>query len=278
MTTKWATLHGYEVLGTLVLIGSTDRPVGEHVHRLLAPFAGPSDSSPGDGPRFSLVGGKGKHDLYADGDRLVGTGSRSRLIRLLLMDINRMALGNYAHFACHAGVIATPSAAIAFPSRSGGGKSTLTAACLLAGFEYVSDEALCLHLRSAEVVPYPKPLGLSAWSRRQLGLEGANFSYASDGEEALIAPEDMGARIVSGAPLPLGDVILIQREKGALELKPAARTEIVTALIRRSFNHYKHPRDSFRLVTEQAQRGRAWRLTFEDPTAAARLLHDRFMS
>ena len=277
MTTKWATLYGYEILGTVVFVGSTDGPVGEHIHRLLAPFAGPSDSTPGEMPSFSLVGGKGKHDLYADGDRLVGSGSWSRLIRLLLMDINRMALGNYAHFACHAGVVATSSAAIAFPSRSGGGKSTLTAACLLVGFDYVSDEALCLHLRSDEVIPYPKPLGLSAWSRRQLGLEGANFSYAPDGEEAFIAPEDMGARIVS-APLPLSDVVLIQREKGALELEPAARTETVTTLIRRSFNHYKHPGDSFRLVTAQAQSGRAWHLTFEDPTAAARLLRDRLMS
>ncbi|MDQ1715499.1 MAG: hypothetical protein QOC60_1444, partial [Frankiaceae bacterium] len=71
--------------------------------------------------------------------------------------LNAAVIESCQPLTVHAGVVASPSGAIALPAVSGAGKSTLVAACLLAGLDYVSDEAL--HLGHGEygghAVPYP---------------------------------------------------------------------------------------------------------------------------
>jgi hypothetical protein len=73
----------------------------------------------------------------------------------------------------HAGVVAAGGAAIAFPGPSGAGKTTLTVACLLAGLEYGSDEALCLDWETGAVLPYPRPLALTPAAAELAGAGGA---------------------------------------------------------------------------------------------------------
>ena len=62
----------------------------------------------------------------------------------LLALLNRTALAQCRSYAVHAGAVARSGAVTAFPAVSGAGKTTLTAACLRSGFDYVSDEALVL--------------------------------------------------------------------------------------------------------------------------------------
>ena len=92
--------------------------------------------------------------------------------------------------AIHAGVVAIGDSTIAFPSVSGNGKTTLTAACLLSGFSYISDEALVLD-DNGSVIPYPKPLALSKWSCETLGI-------AVEREETLVTAADLGAVVEQG--------------------------------------------------------------------------------
>jgi hypothetical protein len=51
--------------------------------------------------------------------------------------------------------------AILLPAPSGGGKSTLVAGLVRAGFGYLSDEAGALDPSTGRIVPYPRPIALA---------------------------------------------------------------------------------------------------------------------
>ncbi len=193
----------------------------------------------------------------------------------LLTSLNDQALSRTRWFATHAGAVALGGRVVAFPGASGSGKSTLTAACLLRGFGYVSDEALCLEPDGA-VVPYLKPLALSAWSRDALGLVDAGEDLgASPGAapgERLVRAADLGATLAA-PPLRVTDIVL--RERGALAFTQLPRRAGGAELLRRSFNHFRAPEAAFDLVHAVAATCRVWQLTCTDPLTAAELLAER---
>ncbi len=208
--------------------------------------------------------GRPQPRLYRD-CRGLGTGSWDQLNLRLIADLNRNAVDQYQGFAAHSGVIAVNGHAIALPADSKGGKSTLTAAAVREGFNYGSDESLCLDLKTAAVVPYPKPITLSRDSCRLLGLDAPE-----EGERAVI-PEELGGKASTNS-LQLSDVVFAEYGHSKATLTPVPPSEVVAGLLRLSFNHYKHPGESFQVVTQIAKSARAWRLTYEDPADAASLL------
>lgn len=233
------------------------------------------------GPRrYALVVGKahtGDHALFRDCSARVRHQSWSHVVEALLAELNLAAVDGFAGFAVHAGVVASGGRVVAFPADSGDGKSTLTAACLLAGFEYVSDEALCVDYTTARVVPYPKPVMLSPVSMELVASPPPLVSLdGAHGEAALVA-EDLGSRPAAG-DLGLTDVVTLARAPGPPQLHALPSSETVGSLLGRSFNHYKRPREAFDLVTELARSCRAWRLEYDDPVPAAKAMMDRLGS
>lgn len=183
-------------------------------------------------------------------------------------DINRMALDAYSDFAAHAGVVRLGTHVIAMPAESGTGKTTMVAACVAVGGTYVSDEALCVRYDDRLVEPFPKPLALSPWSARAVGLTGG----IDVGEEVLATAADLGGAIAAD-PLSLTDVVRLYRVPDADPvLTLLHRADAVPLLLAMSFNHYRNRAEAFALVTYLAQRCRTWELRYSDPMAAARLL------
>ena len=273
----WATERYYSLLGTSFHVRAEDATVGDAVDRLLAPFGRGGAGVPGR-RRYALVNGTdtgyGTHALYRDCSAIVRRDSWAYVVAALVSEMNRGAVEAFEGFAVHAGVVAADGGAIAFPADSGDGKSTLTAACLQAGFEYVSDEALCIDYGTAAVVPYPKPLMLSAESEALVGNPSLTVPLEGDHVEAALLPEDLGSRAATG-DLRLVDVVQLQRASGPPRLHELPAADVVGMLLGRSFNHYKHPREAFDLVTGLARECRAWRLEYDDPRAAAALMLDR---
>ena len=206
--------------------------------------------------------------LYRD-CRGLASGSWDQLTLRLLADLNRNAVEQYKGFAAHSGVVAAGNRAIALPADSKGGKSTLTAACVMAGFDYTSDESLCLKLDTGMVESYPKPIMLSKESCRLLGVAEPPDSEGLTERPA--TPDELGGKVSSG-PTELTDVVFAEYGHGDATLTPLPASEIVAGLLSFSFNHYKRPAESFRVVTDTAKKARAWRLTYDDPGAAAALL------
>ena len=211
--------------------------------------------------------------LYRD-CRGLGTGSWEQLNLRLVADLNRNAVNQYKGFAAHSGVIGVNGRAIALPADSKGGKSTLTAAAVMAGFDYASDESLCLDFETKMVEPYPKPITLSGDSCRLLDMKGPTHQEQL-GERALI-PEDLGGKTSSNI-LELTDVVFSEYGHNQAELNPVPASEIVAGLLKLSFNHYKQPAESFQLVTEIARSARAWRLMYSEPAEAVALLRSELV-
>lgn len=256
------------LLGTPVAVAADDPVLAERIARLLEPFA--TASSGPTGRTYTIaVGADGTWSLSGD-DGTEVAGDRATIEAHLLAALSAGVLEQYDGFAVHAGVVAARGEALCFPAASGVGKSTLTAACVAAGFRYVSDEALCVDPATGHVVPFPRPIALSAASRELLGLA----SSAADVEVAFSAVELGG--VVQTGPVPLGHVFHLRRGPSPVRLEPLDRVAAVAPLLALSFNHYKRPAVSVELVGALARGARAWRLHYGDAPEAAELLWTRF--
>lgn len=265
------------MLGTPCFVRAEVGEVGEAVDHLLAPFRRSPCGVPGR-RRYSLVAAKegtsDHHGLYRDCAVALRDRAWAPLADVLLTEVNLHAIEGFSEFAVHAGVVAAGDRVVAFPAESGEGKSTITAACLVAGFDYVSDEALCVDFASGRVLPYPKSVTLSEHSRSLLGVDPPGVRLEGDSPEAGFRPEELGAATAEG-DLRLGDIVRLVRGDGPPRLRPLPAAEGVGMLLRMSFNHYKRPRESFDLVTSLARESRAWELEYDHPGPAAALLRDR---
>jgi hypothetical protein len=241
------------VLGTRFDLGFGTEAVGAELRRVLRPFLLPPEGSTSGGPGARLAG----RPAGADPVRAVGQ---------LLAELNAAALEAADCLAVHAGAVSSGGRVVAFPGPSGIGKSTLTACCLRAGMEYVSDEALCLSWDTGAVIGYPRAVALSRWSAAELGLPAP-----STVEEVLATAADLGATVAAG-PLVLAHVVLVERTGGRTTsvLHRAARGDAVAELLRRSFTHWRRPDRAFALAHEVMRQAQAWRLALGDlPSAAA---------
>ena len=205
--------------------------------------------------------------------RSLGSGEPHRLTVRMITDLNRIAVGRYEGFAAHAGVVASNGNAIALPADSKGGKSTLTTAAVMAGLDYVSDESLCIDIQSSDIVPYPKPIMLSADSCHLLGLEPPDDD--ADWVDRAVTASDLGGDTVTTRRKLAHVVFPEYGHTGPAKLTSLPASQAVAGLLRMSFNHYKTPADSFRLATSLAGTAQTWRLTYNDPVEAGQLLLDR---
>ncbi|MDQ3681079.1 MAG: hypothetical protein M3378_11185 [Actinomycetota bacterium] len=261
-------------MGTAFFVQCDVASVGAAVDRLLHTFRRSSCGVPGR-RRYSLVGGEPGpgHALYRDCSVVLRHSSWGGVVAALLSELNLRAVDGFGHLAVHAGAVARDGRVLAFPAASGGGKSTLTAACLQAGFDYVSDEALCLDFATRSVLPYPRPVMLSEHSRSLLDVAEPPPPLGGSDEAALL-PEDLGSR-TAHCELLLGDVVMLARADGPPRLRRLAAPEAMALLLRMSFNHYKRPRETFDLVAAVASRLRAWELEYDHPRPAAQLMWNR---
>lgn len=218
--------------------------------------------------------------VWVDGDPLpAGDGAAAR-VAAVGVDLNARALRASSRLAVHAGVVARAGEALAVPGASGAGKSTLVAALGRHGWDYLSDEALCLGYDDALAWPYPRPLALApdglaaldppALGPPALGRPGPDGHPVTSG---LFAPGELGLRVGTAA-LPLRWVVLAARDPAAdpPRLVPAPAARAVPVLLERSFNAYTRPADALRLLGRALAAAQVWRLSYRDAPAAAALL------
>lgn len=187
-----------------------------------------------------------------------------------LAELTRLAVERTTLLCIHAAVVRGAAGLIVVPGTSGLGKTTLTAALLRAGFDYVSDEALAVDTATGCAMPFPRPLGLAGDVWPLLGVVG---EPPPPGAERLVAPEVFGQVAESGGRV--AHVVLAEREAGPLLLERTERGEAVAALLRRSFNHYRDPDTSLRAVLAVVRGAEIWRAHYEDAPQLAALVAER---
>jgi hypothetical protein len=237
------------LLGSPFVIETADATTADDVRRLWRSFLQPHAETSAD--IVSAVGA-------TPGERLLHVATA----------MNAAALLAAPELTIHAGVVAHDGVAVAMPADSGVGKSTLTAACLRVGFRYVSDEALCLRYPDGAVVPYPRPIALSAWSAAAIAAVGHGTPA---GDELLYTAADLGAANQQ-EPARLGHIVVIERGAAGSSLTPARRPDAVALLLGLSFNHFRRPADAVRLIADVVSATSVWTLRYTDPLAAAGLL------
>lgn len=133
---------------------------------------------------------------------------------LIVSDVQRvLALRARGLVFLHAGAVVWRGRGILLPGRSGSGKSSLVAALLQAGAQYLSDELAVLD-ESGQVHPYPRHLAL----RRSGGIER-------------VRPEAIGT--VAGGPAPVAAIALLRYRPGARwSLKRISPGAAVLAVLR----------------------------------------------
>jgi hypothetical protein len=237
--------------------------------QLMNTLMGAFPPSTGADLAFLLARGGADFVLVQEGEQVAVLSSLGEAALDLLTRINQLVIDSYAGLAIHAGAVATGSQVLAMPASSGSGKSTLTAACVMEGFDYVSDEALCLEFTTGGVKPYPRALQLDNRALRVLTLERP--PAFQDCAEAAVGVHQLGGRPAPG-DLSLTDVIFIDRRPGPPHLSHVARRQVAGALLQHSFNHYKQPVAAFDVTVAQARSANGWLLNYDDPREAAALL------
>jgi hypothetical protein len=215
------------------------------------------------------------YHTFRDCTELLSGPTRQNALATLLADLNQRAVAGFEGFAVHAGVVQLGSRTAAIPVDSGGGKSTLTAALVLAGLQYLSDEGLCIDYDAGVVEPYPKPISLAPWSRKALGLDdGATNGSAL---ERAFSAIQLGGRV--GGRGQLTDIVFpIYDDHSTPGITPIPRSDAQARLLRLSFNHFKNPEKAFRLSAELVKAAGCFEFTYSDPMHAAAFLKEHLSS
>ncbi|HVR33106.1 MAG TPA: hypothetical protein VMS74_10425 [Acidimicrobiia bacterium] len=274
----WAAESHLRLLGTGFTVRCTSAAHADQVTSLLESFVAAPSGVPAK-RRHPLIEARLRDThaqpdqviLYRDCRRLGPAEAVDSALTRLVASLNRVAIESYAGFATHAGVVTRGDRAIALPAASGGGKSTLTTACLAAGLAYASDEALCVDPADGTVIPYPKPIALTARSLELLRVAPDAITVPVTGMDGLALPADLGADVAPDR-LQLEHVVLSRFGDIGFELEEVAASEAMAALLTYSFNHYKLGETAFRLAAALATESRVWRMTYSDPRTAAQAI------
>lgn len=179
-----------------------------------------------------------------------------------------------AHHVLHAGAVCRGDRALLLPAGSGSGKSTLTAALVQRGFELLSDEVAALSIATGRVVGHPRRVSLRADVLGDLQLV-PGLGHAVPGGVMLQA-EDLGGRRSRRAALPALLVMPGHRSGAATGLTRLRPGAAAMALMQASCTRLADKAAALDRIVGLARRIPAFRLSYSDATAAARLLAARF--
>lgn len=164
-TDAWAFVSGrYRMVDLDFGIRSDDAPTARFLDRLLAPFREDGDPQRWYELTTTVDDGLPRVVVLLDGRRVLQPRPLG-FIGLFLWHLNqRVMLDTRSALAIHAAVVARAGHAVVIPGGPDAGKSTLAAALVNAGFDFMSDEAALLRPDDAAVVPYRRWLSVQAGS------------------------------------------------------------------------------------------------------------------
>lgn len=142
----------------------------------------------------------------------------------------------------HAAVLARGDEALVLPGPPGSGKSTLSAALMLAGWRLLSDELTLLDLETLEIAPILRPFSLKNRSIDLIGERGPELVFSTpieDTAKGRICHASPSAASIAGRgrAAKLRWLVLPRFGEGrSPELLPMDRSQGVLELLKQSFN------------------------------------------
>lgn len=203
---------------------------------------------------------------------------RESLLAYLEWMINVAAVSHLRsrYLLLHAGAVAYRGAGLVLCAGSGGGKSTLTAGLVAAGFEYLSDEIAAVDPENLWLLPYPRSICVKEGSRsvllphyRQLGLDKPRHRIGGEVVWFLRPP----ANLWRTNPVPVRYMIFPSFIEGAnTELTELPRSTAVEYAVKQSFTGSSLGEKSVATIVRLAQGASCFKLTVGSlPEAVATL-------
>jgi len=296
-TLRWASQDCYDFLGHRVLVRSTSVEFGILVRRLFRSF--PVHNGDDLAPDLNLSAviapaAEGAepgrlHAMYRGGERVAETDSRWKLLRLLEWKIDAyLTEGVRDHLILHAGAVARGGAGILFPGPSRSGKSSLTMALLLQGYQYFSDEVGLVALSDGHLQAFPRPVTCrdvelfpdleprdDVWfGPVRTGSEGAEPAESGYSPVWYGHPEDVRPGSIAD-PTQINFVIFPTLEPGATpQLRPMSHGQAMKQLLKSAVNFPRLGEEGLHLLGRILEEARCYSLTANGIEATAKLVMD----
>lgn len=249
--------------------------VDEHVHRVIREsiawaFEGllvPEDAGLASQYRLEKVGGDGTlAQIVRDGGVLRQRVLAKQVPGALMTLVNGAAIASRRdRFTVHAAAVVCRGRGVLLPAASASGKSTLAAALIRSGCDYLTDEAVAVDFDTLSMEDYPKPLSLAAPSLVALGVQAGR--YGSIG----LTPASWLRPAPYARPTEVRMLVFPAFEPGARPvLEPISRGEALVALANNSFNFVDHGGEWLAGIRDITAECTCWRLTFGHALDAAR--------
>jgi hypothetical protein len=217
---------------------------------------------------------------FRGAERLFSNREPFRVFRYAVWDIHYSASQFVRSFlALHAGAVSTGNGALLLPAPQETGKSTIVAALLAQGFDYLSDEVGALDPITGRAYPHPKLLHLDPGAIDLFpGLE----ARLEDGDgrarshiERTVRPQDLDAAV--GGPATVRWLVFMSQDReGPPRISPIPRSEAVERMAENGFNLHRYADRGVILLARVAQEADSYRLDGGTALERADLLAERF--
>lgn len=219
----WGAQTWYRVLSYYFSLRSNEPELEKYVHYVLEDFQVPRDPgedrnppTPNLPPVYSLLdtgeSGARRFRLLYGTDAISADDEPGLVLDHLFWHINAEAARRTGDFLLfHAGAVSRNGSGVVLPGASGTGKTTLVAGLVVAGYDYLSDEAAAIDPVSGMLYPYPKALTLKSDLLFDLypHLEPNRVEGPLNGQYHL--PIDLVRPGAKGDPCPISHFIFAKR-------------------------------------------------------------------
>lgn len=221
--------------------------------------------------RLTLTATATGYEVHLDAIRLLATPARSIAFQSLLWHANRQAIERTRDCVLvHASAAASGGTSIVLPGPMGAGKSTLVAALVRAGLDYLTDEVVAIDPTSGLVRPYPKYLSLDG---DQAGAAVPESVQAYLGDSTLVAAEALRPGAAAREPARPHVVVTPRYEPGApATLEPLRPAAALATLAQHAFHLEADPARTLDVLGRLVESAQCWSLVSGDVPSATRVL------
>jgi hypothetical protein len=228
--------------------------------------------------RVDMDDGGRRDFVYLRNGVEVHRGSRIGVLHYAIWDVHRIVPTWSRDFLfVHAGSVARDGRGLLLPAPPGRGKSSLVAALLRRGFDYLSDDVGAIDPVSSRAYPFPKRLSLDPEALRFFpGVADRLQDRAASGvalAKRYARPEDFGADIA--APAPVDRIVFLgSQRRGTPRLISLSTAEAVERLAASCLNLYRYKERGVVLLSRMASAAEAFEVSGGDPNDLAAALDD----
>jgi hypothetical protein len=254
-----------------VVVRVPDAELAKHLTHLWRPLVREDGAAADVAHRLTLSETATGYEVHLDAVRLLATPAKSIALQSLLWHANRQAIDHSrGSVLVHASAAAHAGTALVLPGPMGAGKSTLVAALVRAGLDYLTDEVVAVDPGSGLVRPYPKYLSLDPGFGAPLPPTGVR---AFLGDSTLVAADDLRPGAAAREPAQPRIVVIPRYEPGATaNLEPLRPAAALAALAQHAFHIEADAARTLEVLGALVEQSRGYELVSGDVPGATRAL------